>query len=71
MKLEEYGKENNSIIVMLPGANFVHCYGMMAYVEKHAYQKSDNEVKDKKIKVVICRRISSTQDRRLFQEPAD
>ena len=27
MKLEEYGKENNSIIVMLHGANFVHCYG--------------------------------------------
>ena len=27
MKLEEYGKENNSIIVMLHGANFVYCYG--------------------------------------------
>lgn len=27
MKLEEYGKENNNIIVMLHGANFVHCYG--------------------------------------------
>lgn len=27
MKIEEYGKENNSIIVMLHGANFVHCYG--------------------------------------------
>ena len=27
LKLEEYGKENNSIIVMLHGANFVHCYG--------------------------------------------
>ena len=26
--LEEYGKENNSIIVMLHGANFVHCYGI-------------------------------------------
>lgn len=27
MKVEEYGKENESIIVMLHGANFVHCYG--------------------------------------------
>ena len=27
MKTEEYGKENSSIIVMLHGANFVHCYG--------------------------------------------
>lgn len=27
MKIEEYGKENDSIIVMLHGANFVHCYG--------------------------------------------
>lgn len=27
MKIEEYGKENNSTIVMLHGANFVHCYG--------------------------------------------
>ena len=27
MKIEEYGKENSSIIVMLHGANFVHCYG--------------------------------------------
>lgn len=27
MKIEEYGKENESIIVMLHGANFVHCYG--------------------------------------------
>ena len=27
MKLEEYGKTNNSIIVMLHGANFVHSFG--------------------------------------------
>lgn len=27
MRVEEYGKENESIIVMLHGANFVHCYG--------------------------------------------
>ncbi|MBO5162946.1 MAG: alpha/beta fold hydrolase [Ruminococcus sp.] len=27
MKTEEYGKENDSIIVMLHGANFVHSYG--------------------------------------------
>ena len=27
MKIEEYGKENSSIIVMLHGANFVHCFG--------------------------------------------
>lgn len=27
MKIEEYGRENDSIIVMLHGANFVHCYG--------------------------------------------
>lgn len=27
MKIEEYGKENASTIVMLHGANFVHCYG--------------------------------------------
>ena len=27
MKFEEYGKDNTSIIVMLHGANFVHCYG--------------------------------------------
>nr|MDE7288379.1 alpha/beta hydrolase [Oscillospiraceae bacterium] len=27
MKIEEYGKENKSTIVMLHGANFVHCYG--------------------------------------------
>lgn len=27
MKIEEYGKENESAIVMLHGANFVHCYG--------------------------------------------
>jgi pimeloyl-ACP methyl ester carboxylesterase len=27
MHIEEYGKENNSIIVMLHGANFVHCFG--------------------------------------------
>ena len=27
MKVEEYGKENDSIIVMLHGANFVHSYG--------------------------------------------
>ncbi len=27
MKIEEYGKENDSIIVMLHGANFVQCYG--------------------------------------------
>lgn len=26
MKIEEYGKENSSIIVMLHGANFVHCF---------------------------------------------
>ena len=36
MKLEEYGKENNSIIVMLHGANFVHCYlhilGVLRYL---------------------------------------
>ncbi len=27
MKTEEYGKENGRIIVMLHGANFVHCFG--------------------------------------------
>lgn len=27
MKIEEYGKENESTVVMLHGANFVHCYG--------------------------------------------
>ena len=27
MHLEEYGKENDSVIVMLHGANFVHCFG--------------------------------------------
>ncbi len=27
MRIEEYGKDNESIIVMLHGANFVHCYG--------------------------------------------
>lgn len=27
MTVEEYGKENGSVIVMLHGANFVHCYG--------------------------------------------
>nr|MBQ4457913.1 alpha/beta hydrolase [Clostridia bacterium] len=27
MYVEEYGKENKSVIVMLHGANFVHCFG--------------------------------------------
>ena len=27
MHIEEYGKENDSTIVMLHGANFVHCFG--------------------------------------------
>ena len=27
MYVEEYGKENRSVIVMLHGANFVHCFG--------------------------------------------
>ncbi len=27
MKIEEYGKENGSTIVMLHSANFVHCFG--------------------------------------------
>lgn len=27
MHIEEYGKDNSSIIVMLHGANFVHCFG--------------------------------------------
>ena len=27
MRTEEYGKGNDSIIIMLHGANFVHCYG--------------------------------------------
>ena len=27
MKVEEYGKDNKSVIVMLHGANFVHCFG--------------------------------------------
>ena len=27
MYVDEYGKENNNVIVMLHGANFVHCFG--------------------------------------------
>ena len=27
MYAEEYGKENGSVIVMLHGANFIHCFG--------------------------------------------
>ena len=27
MYVEEYGKDNKSVIVMLHGANFVHCFG--------------------------------------------
>ncbi|WP_202961128.1 hypothetical protein [Bifidobacterium tsurumiense] len=27
MKIEEFGKDNDSIIVMLHGANFVHTFG--------------------------------------------
>lgn len=37
MKIEEYGKENESIIVMLHGANFVHCYGRQ-YVLSDRYR---------------------------------
>lgn len=36
MKIEEYGKENDSTIVMLHGANFVHCYGRQ-YVLSNRY----------------------------------
>ena len=27
MYVEEYGKDNSSVIVMLHGASFVHCFG--------------------------------------------
>lgn len=37
MKIEEYGKENDSTIVMLHGANFVHCYGRQ-YVLSDRYR---------------------------------
>ena len=32
MKVEEYGKENESVIVMLHGANFVHCFGRQYFL---------------------------------------
>lgn len=35
MKLEEYGKDNSSIIVMLHGTNFVHCYGRQYPFAEH------------------------------------
>lgn len=35
VKIEEYGKDNDSIIVMLHGANFVHCYGRQYTLAKH------------------------------------
>lgn len=35
MKIEEYGKDNDSIIIMLHGANFVHCYGRQYPLAKH------------------------------------
>lgn len=37
MKIEEYGKENECIIVMLHGANIVHCYGRQ-YVLSEKYR---------------------------------
>lgn len=35
MKIEEYGKDNDSIIIMLHGANFVHCYGRQYTLAEH------------------------------------
>ncbi len=35
MKIEEYGKDNDSIIIMLHGANFVHCYGRQYPLAEH------------------------------------
>ena len=34
MKTEEFGKENNDIIIMLHGANFVHTFGCQYILEK-------------------------------------
>lgn len=34
MKLEQYGVKNDKIIVMLHGANFVHCYGRQYALSK-------------------------------------
>lgn len=35
MKIEEYGKDNNSIVIMLHGANFVHCFGRQYPLAEH------------------------------------
>lgn len=35
MKIEEYGKDNDSIIMMLHGANFVQCYGRQYPLAEH------------------------------------